>query len=323
MSDYYKLLGVSMNASKDEIKKKYRELMVKYHPDNNPGCEDIARDINIAYGEIMKYLNQKNQKSLHNSEKKPSMNESKNKNVSHEYKKGKISKESNFKNDVQRTFFSKNDKKNLEYYQDIILKKYYPNYSTNASFVDKVKSKVRRDNFNKNEYRERVIDIFKQAIKISDEAGKKLSFDFFIDIFKYNENAVNALNQIFSYISLLKDTTLKLEKIAVSYYFVLNPNDFFVSSNYDVEMKWKIIQQISNSWLKDERKAYIFFDVSVLFLGSISGLQFNKYGKINVFHDIQLERNKYLKSHLNFTQEDIDIFIQKKFSLEENNQKKR
>ncbi len=50
--DYYKILGVERSASADEIKKTYRKLAMKHHPDRNPdnkAAEDRLKEINEAY----------------------------------------------------------------------------------------------------------------------------------------------------------------------------------------------------------------------------------------------------------------------------------
>lgn len=55
MDDPYKVLGVSPDASDEEVKRAYRALAKKYHPDRNPGDAAAAqkmREINAAYEQI-------------------------------------------------------------------------------------------------------------------------------------------------------------------------------------------------------------------------------------------------------------------------------
>ncbi len=52
MKDYYKILGVSENATQEEIKQAYKRLAMKYHPDRNLGdkqAEEKFKEINEAY----------------------------------------------------------------------------------------------------------------------------------------------------------------------------------------------------------------------------------------------------------------------------------
>lgn len=50
--DYYRILGIREDASEEEIKKRYRILAKKYHPDTNPGdreAEQRFKEAGIAY----------------------------------------------------------------------------------------------------------------------------------------------------------------------------------------------------------------------------------------------------------------------------------
>ena len=51
IKDYYKILGVAEDASRDKVKRAYRELAGKFHPDRNqaPAAEDRFKEIGEAY----------------------------------------------------------------------------------------------------------------------------------------------------------------------------------------------------------------------------------------------------------------------------------
>ena len=55
IDDPYKVLGISPDASDEEIKRAYRRLAKQYHPDRNPGDQEAARkmqQVNAAYEQI-------------------------------------------------------------------------------------------------------------------------------------------------------------------------------------------------------------------------------------------------------------------------------
>jgi molecular chaperone DnaJ len=62
--DYYEVLGVDRNASKDDIKKAYRKLAFKYHPDKNPGDKEAEERFKEA-SEAYSVLSDAEQRSLY------------------------------------------------------------------------------------------------------------------------------------------------------------------------------------------------------------------------------------------------------------------
>ena len=60
--DYYEVLGVDKNASQDEIKKAYRKLAIKYHPDRNPGDKEAESKFKEA-AEAYEVLHDENKRA--------------------------------------------------------------------------------------------------------------------------------------------------------------------------------------------------------------------------------------------------------------------
>lgn len=72
MSDYYEILGVSPNASFKEIKKAYRALAAKYHPDKHKGndLEELAREKLTQLNEAYEVLSDENKRADYDKERK-------------------------------------------------------------------------------------------------------------------------------------------------------------------------------------------------------------------------------------------------------------
>lgn len=66
--DYYKTLNISFGASDEEIKKSYKQLAKKYHPDSDGGSEEKFKEIQEAYEVLKDKIKRDKYDSMHNSQ---------------------------------------------------------------------------------------------------------------------------------------------------------------------------------------------------------------------------------------------------------------
>ena len=66
--DYYEVLGVDRRASEEEIKKTYRKLALKYHPDRNPGDQEAEEKFKEA-AEAYEVLSDENKRGIYEDRK--------------------------------------------------------------------------------------------------------------------------------------------------------------------------------------------------------------------------------------------------------------
>ena len=66
-SDYYKIMGIDRNASDSELKKEYRKLALKWHPDRNLDNKELAADNFKTVSEAYEILSDTNKRNIYNT----------------------------------------------------------------------------------------------------------------------------------------------------------------------------------------------------------------------------------------------------------------
>lgn len=108
--DYYSILGLERNASEDEIRKAYRKMALKYHPDKNkdPGAEERFKEIAEAY-EVLGDADKKSVFDRYDSNASPRQRSRQNRRYSEEFFPQNAHFHSSDPFDLFRTFFGNQD----------------------------------------------------------------------------------------------------------------------------------------------------------------------------------------------------------------------
>tara|TARA_Y100001970_G_scaffold215428_1_gene263565 strand:- start:463 stop:1329 length:867 start_codon:yes stop_codon:yes gene_type:complete len=104
---YYELLKLTPNATTSDIKKSFRRLSLLYHPDRNPGTEEMFKKINEAY-EILSDDEKRKRYDNENRIKKDENRKEENENIS-------LGCEDNNVNDMMKMFFKQYSSQNIQH----------------------------------------------------------------------------------------------------------------------------------------------------------------------------------------------------------------
>ena len=309
MSEYYEILGLPMNATREEIRKKYKSLLKQYHPDNGMTADESkTKEINIAYKKIIDYLDKLEQTPISPKETVP--NREQQKQAEEKFKKGILE------------LIKPSLKRENQLYREIIVNKYVFN---EKGVLDKIKDKIKPDKFSSTVFKKKIIDVLIEVMKVTKTIKGTLTTESIKELLseqEYSDLSIG-INCVLPYIDTLTEFITEAERAAVTNHQIFNPEDLFIDCNIFPEKKWEIIKQISDGWFKDERKAYIFFNQTVLLLGYLKGIEFSKDGRMNLFGDIKKARKQYIDANPKASEEEIDAYIQQQFHKEKSNGMKK